>query len=460
MYERRIKMRSLILIIVGLILAIPSGSVNAEEMVAKSKARHHVELEDLKNQMQKLQDQINMLESQNQEVNQKLYDAMSGEKAGWTEKFEAGYKKGLYFKSKDGNWKMKFRMRGQFKLQVDDPDSGLTETEFRVQRLRFKWNGNAFRPWFLYTIQLGARDSVTLRDMYFDFAYNKSIAPRVGQYKVPFGRDELTSSSTLQFVDRSILNDEFGAGRDRGASLNGVLGQYLAYGAGVFNGAGRNGRQENSNVMWAGRAQFMWSNGGNLKYSGGSFVSGGDYKIMPNFSKVPGGVFTAGIGFYGLTINRDQAPGKSPDNDVFDRLDELGTNDADTYTWTADLNYRHPVFNVQGGYYGRWISPNDTTGDTAYDQGFNVQAGVFVMPKTVEVAGRWSYIDYDDGVNINLGEGDPRDTVWEITGGINYYITHDHRWKIQADYSYQQEEDVTGNDESDNQLRVQLQAYF
>ena len=129
--------------------------------------------------MKALEQQINMLETQNQEVNQKLYDAMSPEKAAWTDKFEAGYKKGLYFKSKDGNWKMKFRIRGQFKFEVDDPDGGgLTQTEFRVQRLRFKWNGNAFRPWFLYTVQLGARDSVTLRDMYFDFAYNKGIAPK------------------------------------------------------------------------------------------------------------------------------------------------------------------------------------------------------------------------------------------------------------------------------------------
>ena len=455
-------MRSLILFL-AFIMALPYGvdiasAQNSNDSVAKSKPQHHIELEELKRQMKVLEQQINTLETQNQEVNQKLYEAMSPEKAAWTDKFEAGYKKGLYFKSKDGNWKMKFRIRGQFEFEVEDPEDDLTVTEFRVQRLRFKWNGNAFRPWFLYTVQLGAKDGVTLRDMYFDFAYSKQAAPRVGQYKVPFGRDELTSSSTLQFVDRSIINDEFGAGRDRGASLNGVLGNYIAYGAGVFNGAGRNGRQGNSNVMWAGRAQIMF--GGKLKYSGGSFVSGGDYKIMPNFSKVPNGVVTVGAGFYGLKINRDQAPDKSPDNDIFDRLDEMGTNVADTYSWTADINYRQPFFNVQGGYYGRWISPDDTTGDTAYDQGFNVQAGVFLMPKTVEAAARWSYIDYDDGTNINLGDGDARDSVWALTGGINYYLSKDHRWKIQADYSYGKEEDVAGNEEDINLIRVQLQAYF
>ena len=137
-------MRPLILILVGLIITVPFGSVNSEEIVAKSQSRYHVELQELKKQMQQLQDQINMLEIQNQEVNQKLYDAMSAEKAVWTEKFEAGYKKGLYFKSKDGNWKMKFRIRGQFTALVRDQKDGLTRTNFTITRLRFKWNGNAF----------------------------------------------------------------------------------------------------------------------------------------------------------------------------------------------------------------------------------------------------------------------------------------------------------------------------
>ena len=117
----------------------------------------------------------------------------------------------------------------------------------------------------LYRFSLVQGTAVTLRDMYFDAAYNKKFAPRVGQYKVPFGRQELTSSSVLQFVTRSIVNAEFGYGRDRGASLNGVVGQNFAYGAGVFNGAGRNGSSRNSNVLWSGRTQFMWSNGGKVE---------------------------------------------------------------------------------------------------------------------------------------------------------------------------------------------------
>lgn len=453
-------MSTLILILAGLLAALPLGTVKAEEMIAKTPTRHHVELEELKKQMKKLQDQINMLESQSQEVNQKLYDTMSGEKAAWTEKFEAGYKKGLYFKSKDGNWKMKFRIRGQFTALVRDQKDGLTRTNFTIARLRLKWNGNAFRPWFLYTLQFGTRDDAELRDLYFDAAYKKSIAPRVGQYKVPFGRQELTSSSALQFVLRSIVNAEFGYGRDRGFGLNGVVGQNFAYGAGVFNGAGRNNVSLNSNLLWAGRTQFMWSNGGKLKYKGDSFVSGGDYTIVPNFTKIAGGVFAAGMGVVGIKINRNQDP-QVPAGGIGRRMDELGTNVAQVTSITGDLNYKHPRFNVQGAYYGRWISPDDTIGSTAFDQGFNVQAGLFVVPREWEIAGRFAYIDYDDGANINLGEGDARDRTYSLTAGLNYYISHDHRWKIQATYSYLNTEDVSGTETvADSILQAQLQAYF
>ena len=61
---------------------------------------------------------------------------------------------------------------------------------------------------------------------------------------------------------------------------------------------------------------------------------------------------------------------------------------------------------------------------------------------------------------INLGEGDARDTDWSLTGGINYYLSKDHRWKMQAQYSYEEAEDVTGSKEDTNILLLQLQSYF
>lgn len=244
---------------------------------------------------------------------------------------------------------------------------GLTSTNFSVARLRLKWDGYAFKPWFLYTVQVNVSDDLDLRDMYFTAAYDNNIMPRVGQWKVPFGRQELTSSSALQFVNRSIINDEFGYGRDRGVALMGGLGpQYnFSYSGGIFNGDGRNGKSRDSNLLYAGRIQLGVGGKGDKFKANSSYATGSAYSIKPNFAKAPTFVVGAAIGAIpGLNCSR-----KTPDNDVCDRYDELGLVQADLTTITGDISFKMPIFNVQGSYYGRWINPDETgiTQDTAYD---------------------------------------------------------------------------------------------
>ncbi len=93
---------------------------------------------------------------------------------------------------------MKMILRGQFQFALNDTDGEDTSTDMDIRRFRVKWKGNAFRPWFLYAIELsGDSGDLELRDIYFDAAYNTSIVPRAGQFKVPFNRERLTSSSNL-----------------------------------------------------------------------------------------------------------------------------------------------------------------------------------------------------------------------------------------------------------------------
>lgn len=84
------------------------------------------------------------------------------------------------------------------------------------------------------------------------------------------------------------------------------------------------------------------------------------------------------------------------------------------------------------------------------------------MPKTFEVAGRYSYIDYDtSGGVLPLDVGSVRSSTWTISPALNYYISHDHRWKIQAEYLFTRSEFTQGaSDEDDNRFSLQLQAYF
>lgn len=449
------------------VLALPFFGVDSQAQSTKA------QIEDLKQQIdaiqrqnqqqiQQLQQQIELMENARQADQEAITQMKEEEKDAWYNKFKAQYKKGLTFQAGD-KFKMRFRIRGQFRLTVDDPEDGLTSTNFSVPRLRLKWDGFAFKPWFLYTVQLNVNDDLDLRDMFFTAAYDNNIMPRIGQWKVPFGRQELTSSSALQFINRSIVNDEFGLGRDRGVALMGGFGpQYnFAYSAGVFNGDGRNGSSVDSNLLYAGRIQYGIGGGDKKKFkANSSFNTGDQYSIKPNFAKAP--TFVVGAAASALPgLNCDR---KSPDGDQCDRFDELGLVQADMTTITGDVNFKMPIFNVQGSYYGRWINPDEAgiTQDTAYDQGFNVQAGAFLMPKTFEFAGRYSYIDYDTSSGVlPPGVGSTRSSSWTLSPSLNYYISRDNRWKVQAEYIFKRSEFTQGvANEDDNRFSLQLQAYF
>jgi len=426
-----------------------------QEQIRQLQMQNQQQIQQLQQQVQTLQNAQQQSDQTLSQINQKQVESEDA----WYNKFMAKYDKGLIFQSEDGNYKMRFRIRGQFRLTVNDPEEGLVSTNFAIQRLRLIWDGHAFKPWFLYYLQLSPIDSNTLRDLYFTFAYRTDIAPRVGQWKVPFNREELNSSGALQFVERSIVNEQFGLGRDRGVAVLGGLGanNNFSYELGIYNGDGRNGTSVDSNLLYAGRLQFGIG-GDDFKFdANSSYATAKAYQITPNFAKSP----TFVIGAAAATIPGLDCARKTPDGDVCDRVEELGFPQSDFTQITGDISFKMPWFNIEGEYDGRWLSPDTGSQDTAYDQGFRVQAGAFLLPKVFEVAGRFAYIDYDTNTGVVPPGVSVSKSQWAITPGLNYYISHDHRWKIQADYSFIRNE-YTQNAprEDDNVFRLQLQAYF
>jgi hypothetical protein len=65
---------------------------------------------------------------------------------------------------------------------------------------------------------------------------------KVGQFKVPYGRERLTYSGSSQFIERSIQDLGFRVGRDVGLSVNLFPGPFTVI-AGVFTGGGRDAPQ-------------------------------------------------------------------------------------------------------------------------------------------------------------------------------------------------------------------------
>jgi phosphate-selective porin OprO and OprP len=92
------------------------------------------------------------------------------------------------------------------------------------------------------------------RDVYANYRQFDTIQVQVGKFKLPFGLEENTSSTNLDFAYRSMTSTRLAPGRDRGLMVQGrVLARVLRYEAGVFDHDGRNARANDPEKVIGGR---------------------------------------------------------------------------------------------------------------------------------------------------------------------------------------------------------------
>jgi hypothetical protein len=80
--------------------------------------------------------------------------------------------------------------------------------------------------------------SLQLLDFSIDVPLAESLRLKVGQFKVPYGREEFEDEGSIMFGDRSIQYNAFVIGRDVGMALYGSSDSYSGT-LGVFTGGGR-----------------------------------------------------------------------------------------------------------------------------------------------------------------------------------------------------------------------------
>ena len=164
---------------------------------------------------------------------------------------DVGLGRGVTIRSADDEVSLNLRARIQVRSTViggtgenQDPLS-----EISIRRARLVLQGNALGPTLTYYLQLSFANleneadlRVPLRDAYVTWAPSKSVNVRLGQMKVPFSRQRVTSSSALQMVDRSIVVTELNLDRDVGLQLfsRALFGGKVGYTLGLFGGEGRN----------------------------------------------------------------------------------------------------------------------------------------------------------------------------------------------------------------------------
>ena len=407
------------------------------------------QIDELRRQLEQIQRdserKIRQLQQRIEELESKRPAQPLEVKEGWWDDVKVGYKKGAYVQTSDGRWKLKIGARLQFRFFVEDFDDERgenTKTSFQLRRARLVFSGHGFYPWLKYKIQLyGDKGSdVGVRDFLLDFAYYRQASFKVGQYKVPFNAEYLTSSSALQFVDRSIVNEEFALERDIGVMLHGkVLDNLVQYGVGIFNGGGKEIKENaDDDFLFVGRVAVTPF--GYFKYSQAHLEKHPEKMLLRI------GAAVAGLpGF---------EPAKETTSDrkkLGEAVAAVGSAKANVFQFTADAAFKWMGFSAEAEYNLRNISPTESDLEDVTAQGFRVQAGYMIVPRRVEVAFRYAYVDLDtDGSD---------DTRQEFTPAVSYYV-FGHRLKVQADYSALLEDNPDGEDFTDNRFRLQVQFYF
>jgi phosphate-selective porin OprO and OprP len=255
-----------------------------------------------------------------------------------------------------------------------------------------------------------------------------------GQYKVPFGRQQMISSGNQQFVDRSLVSDEFLRGRDIGVSVQGaVWSNKLEYRVGMFNGNGLT-RPSNDNDKFQYNARLMWQPNGNQVLAQRAWVSGALYSEA-DFEST-----TVPLYAFGLNYEHNDFHRTTTGNDL--KSDAVG----------IDGVFKYKGIFATGEYFWRERTPE--TGDSFNADGYYLQAGVMLNRlRTWEAAFRYG----DREVSSLLGNDD----ITEVRGGISYYYRR-HTLKFQLDFGRLQTGlgATTGGKRRDNELRLQSQFIF
>src|SRR5688500_18945413 len=147
---------------------------------------------------------------------------------------------------KAGDW-LRIDVRARFQGDIrksEAPIRGDEDGGLDIARRRVGVDGRVKHVDFQIEFELGER---AWRDVYLDYRQFKAVQVRGGLFKVPFGLDENTSATSLDFIYRSRISSRLAPGRDRGISVHGrVLKGIVSYEGGVFANDGDNARPSNS----------------------------------------------------------------------------------------------------------------------------------------------------------------------------------------------------------------------
>jgi len=243
---------------------------------------------------------------------------------------------------------------------------------------------------------------------------------KIGQWKAPFGLEQLTPDTKLFFPERSLPTGAITPDRQIGVQIWGKpltniwpqQKDLITYYAGIFNGNGRNfNNNDNNNFMYVGRLELQPFKG-KLLGQDASLRLGGD---ILNSRDDAGTVISSTAN---LKVNADGS------------LSAFTLPGADERTaWSLDASFNLGPLDIIGEYFSEDVWGRTVAGVTPgfHDfspHGWYVQGSYFIIPKKLQAAVRYEELEPAQVVS---------DNIHSVTGGLNYYIYGDSI-KLMADY--------------------------
>jgi phosphate-selective porin len=241
---------------------------------------------------------------------------------------------------------------------------------------------------------------------------------KLGQFKAPFGFEQLTSDSRLISIEQSLVTTSLAPDRQIGIQVSGQPlarlwpdhGDLVTYHAGVFNGTGANtSLNDNSEFMYAGRVE-----------------------VLALRSRILNQDVTLRFGANGLTSRDEGGTRVSPalfvnQDGSLSPLDVFLPAGREAYG--ADATLRIGPLELTSEYlsqriYYRGIGRPFPRPTALRPEGYYLQGSYFLAAEKLQLIAKWESFDPDQLAG---------DDIQSITAGLNYYI-RGHDLKLMVNY--------------------------
>lgn len=352
---------------------------------------------------------------------------------------EFSFTKGIGFTAPDSNFSIAIRLRVQNRIgflftENEDGKWELSQSEFRVRRMRLRFDGFVFNPKWSYAVQLSFSRADqdwdnsgvpnVLRDAMIFYRPTKHWTFGLGQGKLPGNRQRVISSGEQQFADRSLVNATFNIDRDFG-----IFANYQ------FN---------TGKPLWIMRTALSSGEGRNEGIAGFSKVNPG-LCYTGRFEFLPFGAFDKRGDYSEADLAREPKPkislaaGWSYNEGSMRTAGQLGRvlwAPINTNTLISDFLFKYRGFSLYGEYIDRAATTSPVTTDDGEDEryiyqgsGMLLQSG-YLFKNNFEIAARFARIA-------------PQSEIQEFEDiRDNYALCFSkylkgHRLKLQTDVTYE-----------------------